>query len=88
MPAPDTTNWAMVYEDPRSDTRFLFSIPTPMLRDIRVLAKSRGIGVSQMLRIMVTEEVADFVRDNPDLAVSFKGRLPMPSPPGGEDPAP
>lgn len=78
MPAPDASHWSLDYADPRSDTRFLFSIPTPMLRDLRVLAKSRDIGVSELLRRIVTREVAEFLEKRPDLQPSFRGQLPMP----------
>ncbi len=78
MPAPDSSHWSLDYADPRSDTRFLFSIPTPMLRDLRVLAKSRDIGVSELLRRIVTREVAEFLEKRPDLQLSFRGQLPMP----------
>ena len=78
MPAPDSSHWSLDYADPRSDTRFLFSIPKPMLRDLRVLAKSRDIGVSELLRRIVTREVAEFLEKRPDLQPSFRGQLPTP----------
>ena len=49
-----------------------------MLRDLRVLAKSRDIGVSELLRRIVTREVAEFLEKRPDLQPSFRGQLPMP----------
>lgn len=76
MAIPDTTHWSLDYDDPRSCTRFLFSIPPPMLRDLRVLAKSRDVAVSELLRQMITREVADFLVKRPDLQPSFKGQLP------------
>jgi hypothetical protein len=86
MAAPDSTNWSLTYDDPRSHTRFLFSIPPPMLRDLRVLAKSRGIAVSELLRQLITREVADFLRERPDVQASFKGKLPMQGTPPEKEP--
>ena len=86
MAAPDSTNWSLTYDDPRSHTRFLFSIPPPMLRDLRVLAKSRDTAVSELLRQLITREVADFLRERPDLQASFKGRLPMLASPEKKEP--
>lgn len=79
MAIPDTSHWALGYDDPRSCTRFLFSIPPPMLRDLRMLAKSRDVTVSELLRQMITREVADFLEQRPDLQPSFKGQLLFPS---------
>lgn len=86
MTTPDSSNWSLVYDDPRSQTRFLFSLPPPMLRDLRVLAKSRDIAVSELLRRLITREVADFLRERPEVQASFKGRLPMLNPPAEKEP--
>ncbi len=74
MPKPDQTKWSVKYEDPRSDVRFLFSLPTPMLRDIRLLSKARGLTTSEMMRQLVAREVAAFQAERPETAPSFRGK--------------
>ena len=74
MPAPDQSRWSVKYEDPRSDVRFLFSLPSPMLRDIRLLAKARGLTTSEMMRQLVAREVEAFLLERPETAASFRGK--------------
>lgn len=80
MPKPDQSKWSVKYEDPRSDVRFLFSLPKPMLRDIRLLSKARGLTTSEMMRQLVSREVEVFLLERPDAAASIRGALPEPSP--------
>lgn len=74
MPKPDQTKWSVKYEDPRSDVRFLFSLPKPMHRDIRLLAKARGMTTAEMIRQLISREVAAFQAERPETAPSFRGK--------------
>lgn len=77
MPHPDGSGWLLTYADPRSDTRMLVSLPSAMLRDLRLLAKSQGTSISELVRRAVTREIAAEIRARPEIAPSFKGALPM-----------
>lgn len=80
MPHPDGSSWLLNYTDPRNDTRLLMSLPSSMLRDLRILAKSQGISIAELMRRAATREVAAQIRAQPELAASFTGTLPMQSP--------
>lgn len=76
MPHPDGSGWLLNYADPRNDTRVLVSMPSAMLRDLRLLAKSQGISISELIRRAATREVAVQIKERPEIAASFKGTLP------------
>ena len=73
MPNPITDGWSLSYEDPRSSNKLLVSLPPDMHRDLRLLAASRNVSVSELVRRMATREVAEYVQANPAHAKSFKG---------------
>lgn len=77
MPHPDDSGWLLKYTDPRSDTRMLMSLPSAMLRDLRILAKSQGISTAELMRRAATRELASQISARPEIAASFKGTLPM-----------
>lgn len=77
MPRPDGSGWLLNYTDPRNDTRLLMSLPSAMLRDLRILAKSQGISIAELMRRAATREVAAQIEQRPEIAASFKGTLPM-----------
>ena len=81
MPHPDGSGWMLNYADPRNDTRMLMSLPSAMLRDLRLPAKAREISLAELMRRAVTRELAAEIRARPEIAASFKGTLPM-QPPG------
>lgn len=76
MPHPDGSGWLLNYIDPRNDTRMLVSLPSAMLRDLHLLAKSQDISTAELVRRAVTREIAAEVRARPEIAPSFKGTLP------------
>lgn len=76
MPHPDGSGWLLNYADPRNDTRLLVSMPSAMLRDLRLLAKSQGISIAELIRRAATREVAAQIKARPEIAASFKGTLP------------
>lgn len=80
MPHPDGSGWLLNYTDPRNDTRLLMSLPSSMLRDLRLLAKRRGISLAELMRRAATRELAAQIRAQPEIAASFTGTLPMQSP--------
>lgn len=69
------SGWLLKYADPRNDTRLLMSLPSEMLRDLRLLAKSQDIPVAELVRRAVTREIAAEIRSRPEIAPSFKGKL-------------
>lgn len=75
MPFPNSKGWMLSYEDPRSDTRMLVSLPKPMLRDLQLLAKAREISMAELVRVSVTREIAHAVQARPEIAPSFRGKL-------------
>lgn len=75
MPMPDGSGWFLNYVDSRSDTRMLVSMPALMLRDLQLLAKSRDTSAAELVRRAVTREVAELIRERPQLAASFRGTL-------------
>lgn len=77
MPHPDGSGWSLTYADPRSNTRMLMSLPSAMLRDLHILARSQGISTAELMRRAATREVAAQIRARPEIAASFKGVLPM-----------
>lgn len=77
MSHPDGSGWLLNYADPRNDTRVLVSMPSAMLRDLRLLAKSQGISIAELIRRAATREVAVQIKERPEIATSFKGTLPM-----------
>lgn len=81
MPHPDGSGWLLTYADPRNDTRMLMSLPSAMLRDLHLLAKAREISLAELMRRAATREIADLIKERPEIAASFKGTLPMRSPP-------
>lgn len=76
MPHPDGSGWLLNYADPRNDTRVLVSMPSAMLRDLRLLAKSQDISIAELIRRAATREVAAQIKARPEIAASFKGTLP------------
>ena len=83
MPRPDGSGWLLTYADPRNNTRLLMSLPSAMLCDFRLLAKSQGISVAELMRRAATRELAAQIRARPEIAASFKGTLPT-QPPASE----
>lgn len=77
MPYIPPPNWSLTYEDPRSNARTLISMPAEMLRDLRVLSKSQGLSVAEMIRRAVTREIAAVLEERPEIRASFRGKLPM-----------
>ena len=77
MPHPDGSGWLLNYADPRNDTRMLMSLPSAMLRDLRLLAKARGISLAELMRRAATRELAAEIGERPEIAASFRGTLPM-----------
>jgi hypothetical protein len=77
MSRPDGSGWLLTYADPRNDTRVLVSLPSMMLRDLRILAKSQNISAAELVRRAVTREIAAQIKERPEIAASFKGTLPM-----------
>lgn len=73
MPRPNDSAWTLKYADPKSDRRILMSLPSEMLRDLRVLAKSRSVSISEQLRQLITAEVARVIQANPAHSKSFRG---------------
>ena len=71
------SGWLLNYADPRNDTRLLMSLPSAMLRDLRLLAKSQDISVAELMRRAATREIAAEIKERPEIAASFKGTLPM-----------
>lgn len=63
MPRIDSSAWSVKYDDPRSGTRFLLSLPEAMLMDLHVLAHSQGISVAEVLRRAVTRALAEHTKD-------------------------
>lgn len=76
MSHPDGSGWLLTYTDPRNDTRILTSLPSAMLRDLRLLAKSQDISIAELMRRAATREIAAQIRVRPEIAASFKGTLP------------
>ena len=76
MPHPDGSGWLLNYADPRNDTRMLMSLPSAMLRDLRLLAKAREISLAELMRRAATRELAAEIAERPEIAASFKGALP------------
>ncbi len=76
MPHPDGSGWLLNYADPRNDTRMLMSLPSAMLRDLRLLAKSQDISLAELMRRAATREIAAQIKERPEVAASFKGVLP------------
>ncbi len=70
------SGWLLNYADPRNNTRLLISLPSAMLRDLRLLAKSQDISAAELVRRAVTREIAAEIRERPEIAPSFKGTLP------------
>lgn len=75
MLTENSSGWMLDYVDPRNDTRMLMSIPKPMLRDFKLLAGARGISVAELVRRVVTQEIAAEIRARPEIAPSFRGVL-------------
>ncbi|GIV03812.1 MAG: hypothetical protein KatS3mg015_2642 [Fimbriimonadales bacterium] len=76
MPHPDGSGWLLTYANPRNDTRMLVSLPSAMLRDLRLLAKAKDISAAELVRRAVTREIAAEIKSRPEIAASFKGTLP------------
>ena len=76
MPHSDGSGWLLNYADPRNDTRLLMSLPSAMLCDLRLLAKSQDISVAELMRRAATREIAAQIKERPEIAPSFKGTLP------------
>lgn len=76
MPRSDGSGWLLEYPDSRNDSRVLVSLPSAMLRDLRLLAKSQNISVAELIRRAATREVAAHIKERPEIAPSFKGMLP------------
>lgn len=58
MPTPDPSRWSVSYDDPRSSARMLISLPTQMLDDLRLLAQAREISLSELVRQVMSRELA------------------------------
>jgi len=76
MPHPDGSGWMINYADPRNNTRMLISLPSAMLRDLHLLAKSQDISTAELMRRAATRELAAQIKKRPEIAASFKGVLP------------
>jgi hypothetical protein len=55
----------------------LMSLPSAMLRDLHLLAKSQDISTAELMRRAATREIAAQIKERPEIAASFKGTLPM-----------
>ncbi len=71
----DHSGWLLNYADPRNDTRLLISLPSAMLRDLHLLAKSQDISTAELMRRAATREIATHIKERPEIAPSFKGTL-------------
>lgn len=71
----DDSKWALRYPDKRSDFRVLITLPTLMHRDMRVLARGRGLTTSEFMRQLITREIKAEIDARPELARSFKGQV-------------
>lgn len=76
MSHPDGSGWLLSYADPRNNTRMLMSLPSAMLCDLHLLAKSQGISTAELMRRAATREIAAQIKERPEIAASFKGALP------------
>ena len=74
MPSPNDSKWFVKYEEPRSQTKLLVSMPIEMARDVRLLASYKGITSAELVRRAVTEKIAAQIQAEPLSARSFKGR--------------
>lgn len=63
------------YKDPRRSSRMLISIAPDMLRDAKLLARARGVSLSELVRRAMADVIADQVRSAPYTAASFRGEL-------------
>lgn len=76
MSRRDRSGWLLNYADPRNNTRLLISLPSAMLRDLHLLAKSQDISTAELMRRAATREIAAQIKERPEIAPSFKGTLP------------
>ena len=93
MPRVDGSNWSLRYPSDRSDARALIALPADMVRDWRVLSTFLGLPMSEYVRRLLTQGIAEFLAENPHAVMSFRGRLvegahvglsePVSSPPEG-----
>ena len=72
----DRSGWLLNYADPRNNARLLMSLPSAMLRDLHLLAKSQDISTAELMRRAATRELAAHINERPEIAPSFKGTLP------------
>jgi len=68
--------WDLVYEDPRTNARYLLSLPPDFLRDIQIAAKALDMSGAEFVRRAVSQALAEIIRANPAAARSFRGKLP------------
>lgn len=76
MSHPDGSGWLLNYADPRNNTRMLMSLPSAMLRDLHLLAKSQDISTAELMRRAATREIAAQIKARPEIAALFEGTLP------------
>ena len=70
------SGWLLNYADPRNNARLLICLPSAMLRDLHLLAKSQDISTAELMRRAATREIAAQIKERPEIAPSFKGTLP------------
>ncbi len=74
MPCQSDDGWYLKYESTKTSTRFLLSLPEPMLDDARAAAKLQGISVAELVRRAITHDMLDLALVHPELVL--KGRSP------------
>lgn len=73
MPSPNQTKWDAKYTDPRCDKRLLIPVPSDMHRDLRIMAMAAGITLSELVRRLITAQLAEILTENPQWSKSFRG---------------
>lgn len=75
MAFPMGGTWHLDYASMTADARLLVTMPSELRRDLRVLARARGLTLAETVRVAVTREIADVVHADPRQAKSFTGVL-------------
>ena len=77
MPAPiSQAEWPVTYErSPRCLRKTLLCLPEGVQRDMKILAKAKGISMSELVRRSAINQIAEYLREHPEHAASFRGEL-------------
>lgn len=74
MPRPDGSNWSLEYEDERSNTRVLISLPMAMLKDAQAAAKLEQVSTSEFIRRALSERVKSKADAHPYFKAKLRGK--------------